>query len=488
MKKQLLNLLLCLLLPGLVSVSHAQVDPAPGQSPDLPSNQQPPARVDVTNAVSDTAISERLTEILTATTWFDGVTVRANAGVIVLEGITDEHTHREWAERLASNTEGVVAVVNQIRLNDGPVWDLTPAWNQIAAVRDASIRHSPMLILAMVILLLTVLVAKLAGRGARALLARRVSSLLLQDVAARILVIPVFLLGLYFVLSISGLTRLAVTVIGSTGLIGLVLGFAFRDIAENFLASVLISMNRPFAMGDRIEVAGHEGFVQSVNTRSTLLMSLEGNHVQIPNATIYKSTIKNYTANPKSRFDFTVGIGYDDEIINAQCVALDILKQHPAVLADPEPLVLVDSLGAATVVLRVYFWIDISRFSSLKVLSAVIRQTKAAFEAKGISMPDEAREIVFPKGVPVQIQEAPTKAAKAKTVDSHELKDIDVSRGLSDPEATGSKLRAPTDVPTVEAEGGYTSEAGEIERQARESRAPEGGENLLKPAKGKTSA
>src|SRR5690606_37970753 len=135
-------------------------------------------------------------------------------------------------------------------------------------------------------------------------------------------------LGLYLVLKVSGLTRLAVTVLGGTGLMGLVLGFAFRDIAENFLASILISMQNPFASGDLIEVAGHTGFVQSVNTRSTLLITLEGNHVQIPNATIYKETITNFTAIPNARFDFLVGIGYDDSLTLAQSVALQVLLDH----------------------------------------------------------------------------------------------------------------------------------------------------------------
>ena len=142
------------------------------------------------------------------------------------------------------------------------------------------------LVLALVLLAITWLVAGWAARASQALLGRHVQSKLLRDVAARTIAVPVFLIGLYLVLRVSGLTGLTVTVIGSTGLLGLVLGFAFRDIAENFLASILISMNRPFATGDRIEVAGYDGFVQSVNTRSTLLMTLDGNHVQIPNAAI----------------------------------------------------------------------------------------------------------------------------------------------------------------------------------------------------------
>jgi small-conductance mechanosensitive channel len=84
--------------------------------------------------------------------------------------------------------------------------------------------------------------------------------------------------------------------IGGTGLIGLVVGIAFRDITENFLASVFLSMQRPFETGDLLEVSGVTGYVQQLNMRTTILMTLDGNLVQIPNANVYKSNLRNFTA------------------------------------------------------------------------------------------------------------------------------------------------------------------------------------------------
>jgi small conductance mechanosensitive channel len=412
-------------------------------------------------SAADAQLAERVSRILDATGWFSEVSVRVESGVVFLDGLADLAEHRERAEELVSSLEGVAAVVNELGVGQSTVWDLTPAWEQLADLGNAAIRHSPMVLLALVLLALTIFATRMAMRGSHALLGRHVNSKLLRDVAARTIAVPVFLLGLYIVLSVSGLTGLAVTVIGSTGLIGLVLGFAFRDIAENFLASILISMNKPFRTGDRIDVAGHHGFVQSVNSRSTLLMTLEGNHVQIPNALIYKGTITNFTANPKARFDFTIGIGYEDSIVRAQETALEVLRAHPAVIDDPESLVLVEALGSSTVNLRVYFWIDVSKYSHNKVRSGVIREIKVAFERAGISMPDEAREVVFPHGVPVVMSEqAPDAAAAA------------AARSRTAAEA------AEEDTIDAAAED-YSSEAEDIERQARESRNPEGGANLL---------
>ena len=167
-----------------------------------------------------------------------------------------------------------------------------------------------------------------------------------------------FLCGAYLILRVSGLTQLALTVVGGTGLIGLVVGIAFRDITENFLASIFLSIQGPFETGDLIEVSNVTGYVQQLNMRTTILATLDGNLAQIPNASVYKSNLSNFTTNANRREDFVVGIGYDDAINEAQEIALQVLADHPAVLMIPEPLVLVDSLGKSTVDLRVYFWLN----------------------------------------------------------------------------------------------------------------------------------
>jgi len=448
-----------------LSVAALLAPQAQAQTPDqrVPSSEGPvsevPQRVDVEPTIEDTDIATRLTRILEATGWFEDPQVRVDEGVVFLSGRVTDVQHREWAGRLAGNTQDVVAVVNRIEVKEASMWDLSPAWTELRRLGAAAVREMPLFVLALLMLAATWGATKWTVRSTSSLFGRRLDSQLLRDVAARVVAVPVFLFGLYLVLRISGLTRLAMTVVGGTGVLAIVIGFAFRDIAENFLASVFISIQRPFGRGDLIEVAGYKGYVQSVNTRSTLLMTLEGNHVQIPNSTIFKDTITNFTANPNARFDFSVGIGYDDSITTAQSVALAVMRDHPAIINDPEPLVLVESLGAATVNLRIYVWVDISRFSQLKVRSAVIRLTKRAFEQAGISMPDEAREVVFPSGVPVRMVEG----------------------GAVQPDRTDREtgIAEEDEAAAHSAEGDLSSEADEIEQQARQSRAPEAGQDLL---------
>jgi len=331
------------------------------------------------------------------------------------------------------------------------------------------IRFLPFFIFALVVLALSMGAGVLVTRGARTYLRHRVRAKLLRGVIAWGLGVFVFLAGTYIVLRVSGLTQLAMTVVGGTGLVGLALGIAFRDITENFLASIFLSMQQPFETGDLIEVAGATGFVQQLNVRTTVIMTLEGNLVQIPNATVFKSTICNFTTNPNRRENFVVGIGYDDPIDKAQEIARSILADHPAVLNDPEPWVLADSLGSATVNLRIYFWLNGKEHSWLKVRSSVIRLVKRAFQQNGISMPDEAREVVFPKGIPVTM-------LKTESDKTHHVASSRASNTIHVPEEP--------DTVSTKAEAGLSSEAVEIEEQARQAQPLNKGENLLQSAPG----
>lgn len=428
---------------------------SPESLPESVEVSQAIGTVQVETVADDNKIELRIKHILDATGWFSDLRIKVDEGVVFISGNADTTAHLDWALQLARKTEGVVAVVNQMEVVEPQVWDFTPAKVEMRALALSAVRQAPIIGIALLLLLTTVLATKLTIVFSRRVLQSRLKSLLLRDVAARALAVPVFLLGLYLVLRVSGLTRLALTVMGSTGLIGLLIGFAFRDIAENFLASILISIQHPFSKSDLIEVAGYQGYVQSVTSRCTILMTHEGNYIQIPNATIYKENITNYTANPKTQYGFSVGIGYDDSVSKAQTIILQTLEKHPAVVPNPEPLVLLDSLGAATVNLQVLFWIDISVYSPRKVRSAAIRLVKKALEEAGISMPDEAREVIFPQGVAVHMQKD---SAMPQSVEQHAREGSEAAH---------------------EAEGDLASEAAEIAEQARETKSPEGGEDLL---------
>jgi small-conductance mechanosensitive channel len=263
-------------------------------------------------------------------------------GIVFIDGIAETEAHREWAGQVARTIQDVVAVVNRIEVQARVDWDLTPAWAEARGLVQQGQRVLPLLLLASIVLIPCWLAARLVTRLARVLLARWIETPLLLKVLARAIGIPVLLLGLYLVLQFAGLTRLAVTVLGGTGLIGLAIGFVFRDIAENFLTSLLLSIRNPFNSGDFIEIGAFQGIVRNLNTRTTVLLTVEGNQVQIPNATVYKSVITNYSASRNRRAGFGVGIGYDDSTEKAQEIVSAVMRDHEAVKNEPAPIVLAD--------------------------------------------------------------------------------------------------------------------------------------------------
>lgn len=452
--------LLCLCF--LSKLAYCQDAPPSGveTDPETEMNATAPESVEVDPLATDDEIETRLRDILAATEWYQATDVSVKEGIVTLNGISDTEDHQTWAGDLARKTRDVVAVINKMRVEEKSIWDLTPAWKEVRNMGRETVQALPLLIIGLLLLLVSWFAAKFATHIAELFFVRQLSNKLLRHVISRAIAIPVFLIGVYFILRIAGLTQIATTVIGGTGLIGLIIGIGFRDIAENFLASILISLQRPFALGDTIQVNGYEGVVHSVTTRGTVLMTFDGNHVQIPNSSIYKSVISNYTANPKRRFDFMVGIDYTDSASHAQEVILGVLRAHDAVLEDPEPMVLVEELGTSTVNLRVYAWIDGHKHSFPKVRSALIRLTKRAIEEAGLTLPDESREVIFPRGVPIQMVDA-DRPIKMPTIPKIEPE-------LVEPAMT-----------TNDAEGGLESEVKEIEKQAQESRSPDEGENLL---------
>ncbi|MEL0659307.1 mechanosensitive ion channel family protein [Psychromonas arctica] len=276
------------------------------------------------------------------------------------------------------------------------------------------------------------------------------SNRLIQLVIRRTMSLLIVLLGLYILLRLVGLTQFAVALLSGTGVLGLIVGFAFKDIAENFLSSLLLSIQRPFKLGDIIEVAGYLGVVKKMTSRATTLVDFNGDHIQLPNATIYKNAIRNLTANPNIRASFDIGIGYDADFDYAQSLVENIMKQHPAILEEPAPQVLVNSLGSSTCNLRLYFWINSEINSQLKISSVLMKKVVEVFLEENITMPDDARErIILSQSIednrPFKQQKDPlfNNASSKMTNKFEDYSDDDISSDHQDIKEQAAKARDP---------------------------------------------
>jgi len=201
-------------------------------------------------------------------------------------------------------------------------------------------------------------------------------------------------------------------------------GFAFTSIVENYLAGVLLITRNPFKIGDTVETNGQTGKVAMITARDTVLVTLEGNHLHIPNGILINSIMTNFTRNPLRRFDFYIGVSTDFDLNKVKRIAMENLRENPAVLSAPPPLVLVDSLGDSSVMIRLYAWIDQAEHDFLKSKSESIRLVKEAFDEAGIEMPEPIYRIHLREGAVPSAEASASKATKPtgnKPVEKNDL-------------------------------------------------------------------
>jgi len=359
---------------------------------------------------------------------------------------------------MPSSQSNIIALNNTLPSTQGFQGDVF-TWQffheQAVQLLHATAQILPTLLLGIILLALSYLIAGPLSRLLIKPIDYMTDSKLVHLVVRRSISTLIILFGVYLFLRLAGLTEFAVAIMSGTGLIGLILGFAFRDIAENFIASLLLSIQRPFKIDDVIEVDNRLGIVKKVTARATTLVDYDGNHIQIPNATVYKNTIKNLTANPKMRGKVEIGIGYDNDIRSAQTLALDIANQQNAVLSDPPAQVLIKNLGSSTINFVLYFWVNSEQHSPLKVASQLMRELVNEFTKQNISMPDDARERIILTDPSENVSSLEEK--QPSQVQSEKSETLDQTKTLDD----------------------VSSDTDEIREQAEQSRDPEQGKNII---------
>ncbi len=195
-------------------------------------------------------------------------------------------------------------------------------------------------------------------------------------------------IALLIALEILDATAVVGAMLGTAGVIGIALGFAFKDTLENYLAGVLMSLRQPFAPCDLVVIDGQEGTVVALTSRATILMTPDGNHLRLPNALVFRSVMLNYTRNPSRRFEFDVGVGVQEDLIEAQRIGVKELSRLAGVMADPPPRALIQTLGDSNVQLRFRGWVDQRTHDFWTVRSEAIRLVKLALEAADMDMPE----------------------------------------------------------------------------------------------------
>lgn len=406
---------------------------------------------------SDTRIENHLEKLFLTTQWFPNLEIQVKQGLVILEGSIDDPEKKVWVMEIINNTDGVIAVIDKLESEVAQGEILKPAQTEVASLYADFKRLMPYIASAIILFIIFIVLSFFAKSLASYYFKNRHTSLLLTKAVSNIIGVLFIVLGLYFAFRISGLNNLAITLLGGTGFISLGLGFALKKSFENYVSGIVISIKELLRLGEFVSINNHEGVVQAVTTRATTLIDLDGNHIVIPNSDVLNSVTKNFTRNPQMRTEFAIGIGFEDSIDYAtEIICKNLATLSPHVLAEPAPIVAVDNLGSATVNIKVYFWFDAVKISKIKVRSLVIKNIKEALMAAQISMPDDAREIVFSS--PLQIQDLNSNATPRK-----EPENINIGKATATQKA-----------PII-----LDNEIEDIQKQAREAPMIESGKNIL---------
>ncbi|MEM7701762.1 MAG: mechanosensitive ion channel family protein [Pseudomonadota bacterium] len=342
----------------------------------------------------DDLIAQRLAAIYAELDGLEKVTVVSQSGVVTLAGEVANSENASEAVALAERVDGVILVRDSIdRLRDIE-GNLSPAVEGLSDNVDAAIGSLPLLAVAFVIFLAIALIGHLFARW-KSLWRTILPNVFLAELVSQAVRVIAFVLGLVVALNLLGANTLMGTILGGAGVIGIAIGFAVRDTLENYVSSIMLSLRQPFRSRDHVVIGEHEGVVVRLTSRATILMTMDGNHLRIPNADVYKGVILNYSRNPERRFDFTLGVDAEDDPASGMETGVEALKQLPFLLESRPPFGAIEEVGDSSIILRFYAWIDQTEADFLKARSLSIRAAKDALEADGFTLPEPIYRLRF---------------------------------------------------------------------------------------------
>lgn len=276
----------------------------------------------------------------------------------------------------------------------------------LASYWERFLNSLPQIVIALIVIIVFFIIAGLAGRTLKRNLLKRMEDQLLPVFLGRILRWTIILIGLFIAVNVLGYGGVASGLLAGLGASALIVGFAFKDIGENFLAGVILAFNRPFDIGDVIVSQDYTGTVKEVDMRVTTIKTFDGNDVFIPNSMIIKNPVLNYTLEPTRRHEFIVGVEYASDLGKAVQAVRSVLKDNKEVLDNPAPDVILNDFGSSSINITVRFWVNneyLTR-SQFDVKSDVIKEVKEKFDAEGIDIPFDILQLqIHDKNQPIPL-------------------------------------------------------------------------------------
>lgn len=269
---------------------------------------------------------------------------------------------------------------------------------ELQEISNKTIELLPKIGLGIIVLFLFIMASWLIKKVITKRVKPKTKNPLLAEFLGKIVAFIITITGFVLFLHIIGLGGIAKNIMAGAGITTFVIGFAFKDIGENFLSGILMAFKSPFKVGDLIETNGTIGYVSELNLRESILKTLDGKDVYIPNSQIIKSPLFNYTIDGYLRYEITIGLDYNVDFKKVSDILKSILADIPEVLSgDKKPMVVVDELATSTVNMRILYWIDTFTLKSkayhLQIKSQILIRIVEDLNKNGIYLPADIVEI-----------------------------------------------------------------------------------------------
>ena len=243
---------------------------------------------------------------------------------------------------------------------------------------NAVVGFLPTLLMIALILAATLIVSRRTQVLVRRLSARTEAPPEIGELLGRGARIGVLLVGAILVLQQLGWSATVLSFVAGLGIAGIAIGFALQDIAKQFAAGVLLMMLRPFRVGDRVRISGFEGRVVDIQFRATVLRTVDGDEVQIPNADVYTSPIVNLSRYDLRRQTLSLNVPPEIDLARARAALRAAIRAVPGVAADPPPSIVGTSFDGTTTRLELRFWVDQRDSNPDAVITAAIAAARQA--------------------------------------------------------------------------------------------------------------
>lgn len=183
--------------------------------------------------------------------------------------------------------------------------------------------------------------------------------------------------------------------IAGLGVAGFTIGFALQDIAKNFISGLMLLYRQPFNLGELVSIADYRGTVKEINVRDTVVETLDGELVIIPNQEVFENPIINFSHSRFRRSRIKIGLGYEEDAGRAIPIFLETIKTVPGVETEPGPTIRADELGDSAMLLEALFWVDQKEHNLMDIHSEVIKAIKVSAEEHHINLPYPTQNVLI---------------------------------------------------------------------------------------------